>query len=623
MRFEANRLFLLAHEPNAKSDLLVYDLAVPTQPKLLFHITDVPLWTLEVSANGLEVVGDKLAGRSHDDGAEERAGYDLSVPGQPYVLEPAPARGPASAAVIRAASPPSVTFEFLDYRDGVAMSAADKRLRLWAIGTAAKPQLIREIGLGDYVDKGQILPGARTAVLSVNGAIGLYDISPLPFSAARLETAEANALAAYSSAAPKSYEQSAAGMSAAAVLYDAGADRLATEAPPGLSEQERIRIFNDYGFMLAQSGSPSAATPVLRSTVRLAPTRAVAWLNLGDAAQDTMAATDKESEKASSWTEARAAYDRYHILTGRPAPRAAQLERFNLPAALKTSDGVCSFVASAWNSGGEKWIAAKEGVGPIGGHRQRFWVDYQGFGCPNPNIAIADESFDQAADDTLPEGDPGGLKDLVIVPFHGRDYIVTIDHTGPYAVYEPGVGALCDIRRRFVATMAENHAPMCRAFAAGRLKSNLTWAPTPADSTVEQDLTSQLASLDGVADVEFEPGVKLRIGHFSEEGGGSCGDNIVYGVVLLNGLTAAQGPLAKSLLDAQRTWWRPMGGDANLYRRRGHTYIMASGGNVDPDAKLPSALLTYTKAGFAPLCRVAQTPIYSAAPISVKPSGDK
>jgi hypothetical protein len=68
-------------------------------------------------------------------------------------------------------------------------------------------------------------------------------------------------------------------------LKHAGIARL-IQNPDGLSIGQRVSILNDYAFWMASEGdgyTASQAVKVLDMVVSLAPNRAVAWLNLGDA----------------------------------------------------------------------------------------------------------------------------------------------------------------------------------------------------------------------------------------------------------------------------------------------------------------------------------------------------
>ncbi|GBQ43506.1 hypothetical protein AA11237_3295 [Acidocella aminolytica 101 = DSM 11237] len=65
-------------------------------------------------------------------------------------------------------------------------------------------------------------------------------------------------------------------------LEGAGVQVLLTE-DGGITPAQRIEILNDYGFWLYKQGRAFDAAAVLQVVVQLAPQRAVAWLNLGDA----------------------------------------------------------------------------------------------------------------------------------------------------------------------------------------------------------------------------------------------------------------------------------------------------------------------------------------------------
>jgi hypothetical protein len=117
-------------------------------------------------------------------------------------------------------------------------------------------------------------------------------------------------------------------------LEDAGVKRLMS-SDGGLSSGLRVQILNDYGFWLTRCGRVSEAVLVLQRVVTLAPERAVARLNLGEAARAAIPdATTWQSKRAlsSMAVDADSAYLR---ITGKEAPGAAEFAALNISNAPK------------------------------------------------------------------------------------------------------------------------------------------------------------------------------------------------------------------------------------------------------------------------------------------------
>jgi hypothetical protein len=121
-------------------------------------------------------------------------------------------------------------------------------------------------------------------------------------------------------------------------LKHAGIARL-IQNPDGLSIGQRVSILNDYAFWMASEGdgyTASQAVKVLDMVVSLAPNRAVAWLNLGDALHPEM---DSQSlsygvyfggtlslaatQKASLAQQAVSSYRHYVSLSSNPIARVS------------------------------------------------------------------------------------------------------------------------------------------------------------------------------------------------------------------------------------------------------------------------------------------------------------
>ena len=123
----------------------------------------------------------------------------------------------------------------------------------------------------------------------------------------------------------------------------------------GLTPFLRVRILNDYGFWLWKANDTVNAVRVLKAVVRLAPLRAVAWLNLGDA-QATLLRPTGPWDPPQTWEdklaltrEAITSYQHYLVLTKSPVQHVNDFLAFNL-LNFREGEDACKFVTSLANA---------------------------------------------------------------------------------------------------------------------------------------------------------------------------------------------------------------------------------------------------------------------------------
>lgn len=122
-------------------------------------------------------------------------------------------------------------------------------------------------------------------------------------------------------------------------LEQAGISHLVA-GPDGLSTAQRVSILNDYAFWKLQQHdgwTTHQAANVLQLVVKLAPNRAVAWLNLGDALRQEMDSVSffpngvfmsgtlspTPAQKKALASQALAAYRHYVVLSPKPVARVS------------------------------------------------------------------------------------------------------------------------------------------------------------------------------------------------------------------------------------------------------------------------------------------------------------
>lgn len=609
VRVFGERLILYTSRPTGPV-VVLYDISKPAQPHKISEISGGPellkSTPVEISPDGTQIVF-KMYEKSM------RIGLDFGDPSSPKPFAPPPA---GIYPNLHRSFPTDSRYrheQITDILGSIRLSFDGQGgLNFWSDG-----KVIRSFSPGAYVTSARIL-ATPDVVLTFRPEIGQFKIHstlPRPVTGRNLIRVHSEALAefltrpVYSRGSPPTLR----------ALEAAGALRLMDGSLDGISGPTRVRILNDYGYMLDVSSEPERAVRILRKVVELSPGRTVAHLNLADALHNAVSKAASDDDKASLWQEASAEYSRYRELSGKDAPKASALTAFDLPKSLKSAASVCDYVAEAFNHEGGELIGTKQGSVVVNGETKSFSVTGNPTSCGYPYIKVDDDDdndilaeskIDQSAFQVEDNVDGFNVYRIRIVPFRGKSYVVGIIHDGPSQIVDPGRGSVCTFRRSFTPKLVENSSPaLCQIFSDGKLKDRVDWQPIDTGAVAPR--LPEIQNFDGYADVALEGAVvKSRIGHFDGSSTQGCGCEY-HGVALIDGATGLQDEPNKSLQILQSKWWFCDGADAAVVSSNGSSYIELISGRALQRANPERALLRLAKGKFEPVCRIRQVPRYT------------
>jgi len=355
-------------------------------------------------------------------------------------------------------------------------------------------------------------------------------------------------------------------------LARAGVQTLLTN-PGGVTALQRVQILNDYGFWLYKQGfTYMQAAAVLEAVVKLAPERALAWLNLGDtyAAMLTSAVEDDGIPKANStWSgkqeltrKAVDAYERYVSLSASPVQHVRDFLALNILNAPQ--ENVCQFVTAFVRQNREQELAINQytDVIPVDllGDGVKYYVYIYYTGSSNiPDIAAytspqkdvgpyysqwhpSDVDFDPL--DFL-SGDGGGTSvnpgdSLYLLLFKNLYYVLRVTFSDANAasdpidrpvdsaqIVQPNNGVVCGIKARLSPVLSVGQGdPVCDHFLAGSSFDQPAVDNSLADQNIklgprglgaDYDLTSTVK-----ADLEND-GHPLDFAYYDFESGAGAG----------------------------------------------------------------------------------------------------
>ena len=302
-----NRAFVF-HRANAVwlSGVTIIDVENSAAPEELGRITfDIPRVSARVSDEGQWIM---LSGLPRDLSLQQLF-LNVADPKAPARLVGSPIleweSGPIDHSI------PGIPGEILDRRGGFALYSWRHRpngpaVWLYDVSRPDEPRLVRTLPVSPTTGTTRILPSAhaiafaqqRIGETAVDGfEIVLYSTEPLPFEAGRLREIYQKRLEEYRACIEKTpYSTLYCLGNFTQHLADAGIDTLLDRQPARISAADRIVMLNDYGFALSRQVLPEPLQPgqvpyyvdILRGVVKLAPRRAVAWLNLGDAEREAI-----------------------------------------------------------------------------------------------------------------------------------------------------------------------------------------------------------------------------------------------------------------------------------------------------------------------------------------------
>jgi hypothetical protein len=425
-------------------------------------------------------------------------------------------------------------------------------------------------------------------------------------------------------------------------LEAAGVKELVDGPKTGLvSPTIRIAILNDYGFWLNRTRDPRKAIPILQKVLELAPTRAVAELNLGDAARSSLTVAETWAEKGKFITMASQAYAAYQRLAGKEAPAAHEFQA--LHATPSVNESVCSYVAAFYNFGRQPEMWGYPDPVDIAGDGKLRHVYLLDEGTAHVPVifastkAIPDEVRSLEAYKEPPEVDFSLTKDqsgvddssawhdeLHVLPFKEGYYVVYQDDDGPVAVVKPNAGTACQFKRNFTPVLAENRAPViCARASAGSKFDKLPRkkAPDPIVSVIASEelglsgIDNSHADFEAYSDVKLDPlGAPARLGYFDVDSGAGrgCGES---GIAFLGGQGLEKSSRSRAWIEKQAQMLKCHGATAFPVQVNGEFLIEVDDGDAIQRAQPPRSLLRLRGDQFDIVCRVEQRPTYISEPV--------
>jgi hypothetical protein len=478
---------------------------------------------------------------------------------------------------------------------------------------------------------------AIVAISLVGGASRASAEQPRSFDAARLRDVHDRLLAEYP-AERKKVSSSFGNLGGfyrrlAAALEDAGVTELVEGPKAGLVSPEfRVAVLNDYGFWLSRTNDPRKAIPILQKVLELAPTRAVAELNLGDAARASVTVAETWAEKGKLVALGLQAYAAYQKLAGKEAPEASEFQA--LHTAPSVNENVCSYVAAFYNQGRQVEIWGYPDPVDIAGDGKLRHVYIFDEGTAHIPVIIASTKPVAEADRvTESEKEPpevdfrrtrgqssddeySGWTELHVLPFKDGYYLVEQQDGGPIVVIKPNAGAVCQFKRTFTPVLAEDHAPeICKEAFSGKAFQRIPDAPLPNGEIIPADDNLHLPGADmphfqRYTDMKLDPqGAPGRIGYYAYEWGGGAGCD-AYGVAFLQGQNVEESARAEALNDALSRLADCRGSKAFLVAVNGENLIEWDGGSALQRTAPPRTLLRLKGDKVETVCRVEQRPTY-------------
>ena len=501
---------------------------------------------------------------------------------------------------------------------------------LWDLETAP-PRMTASIGLGALpLDARFLAPPGVLAVLNTRG-IELVATAPRPYDPARLQVAHRLLLTQYNDSRARHGGKLNNALASAdlydqlvAAMKDVGVTKLMSNEG-GLTHSARVKILNDYGYWLSQTNEPWTAVPVLTKVVELAPRRAVAQMNLANAALTALPLAGTWQEKralSETVVKARAAYQR---LTGKTLPGAAGFAAFNVVTAA--NDDVCDYVAGFYNRGRQtEMFGFPNPVDIAGDGKLRYvYIYHMGTAHVPGIVATAKPLTSDDLDYGSPEGDvnffmsddKGGPEfeaEPHVFPFR-KDYYVLYARPGPVTVYRPNRGAVCRFIPHYTPILTEDRdSGICARAVAGQ---SFKRVPTRnlASSRVLRGAEALIRrggpiQLGAEADVILDPGsTPVRVGYFglASTAGAGCG---LGGIAILDKDRTEDSPRNHALLALESKTLGCGGSTAFLVRVAGQTLIEMDSSQWRGRGIVARSLFRLRGERVAPVCRVEQRATY-------------
>lgn len=314
------------------------------------------------------------------------------------------------------------------------------------ISDASSPKEIGKYPVPTYV--GSVLlterDPRRLILAGLSGSIVAIDPARAGVTADGLLTAHKRALMIYNNLTSQTLEGLRA-IDALAILEAAGIHAALKTKPKKLSNRQYAYILNDYAFFLSQDRRFDDAITALKTVIKADPTRAVAYLNLGDTLRTNLENAKSYKEKVSATKDIKKAYRAYKKLSGKSTDIMESFFRLNLVDTPPQS--VCDYITSYVNAGRFHEVFGGGSASVAGGSthididgdgkRERVQITYEGTaGYPSITVYTSDGTSYAAADTTeeLFAGSIGLVpfgKDFYVLYYKGEDYPVRVSSFQP------------------------------------------------------------------------------------------------------------------------------------------------------------------------------------------------
>jgi tetratricopeptide (TPR) repeat protein len=321
----------------------------------------------------------------------------------------------------------------------IYLSTVDKTIHVLDIGDKKAPKLVAQYSAPNNI--GSAIPGRNKSLIyaGLDGSIVVIDPAKAMATSESITSAHAEALRQYRRKDLKSdFER----VGNAINLLEAAGIRLALrKQPAGLSDKIFASILNDYGFFLAKGSREDEAIEAYKRATTLDPTRAVAFLNLGDALRKKLSRADSFREKIALTKEIKAAYIRYKELRGKSTPAIDSFLALNIidsPIA-----DFCEYVAAYTNQGRLRELFGS-GRSVEKGNNQgnmRVEISYEGT-AHFPYVRFVDNETNEEIDEQIPDNgrDAPWADNIDIVPFSDGHHLLYHNYDR-YLVISTPIGA--------------------------------------------------------------------------------------------------------------------------------------------------------------------------------------
>jgi hypothetical protein len=398
-----------------------------------------------------------------------------------------------------------------------------------------------------------------------------------------------------------------------------------------MSRAELVVILNDWGFWQSRGTKPAEAIPILQRVVELAPTRAVAWRNLGDAARASLSGAIANPERKRLTQLAIGAYATYRRLTGHDEPEMTDFIEFN--ALNAPQDEVCRFVAAYYSRGRQQEIAGVANPVDVDGSGRKLNLEVGFAGSPTtPYVRVTgrygevlepaaafgplrpfhDGSWESAPAFGLGEGNAGRMDKIVLIPFGGAVYAVTETGGEPVALNNWSGHRVCELTAHDTASIRQSaDGAVCNRLLAGSLTSvpptTRLLDPKPIEDFWSAGMAPRITS---ISDTDLSG--SGRIDHFgSFVGYNPHGECRKAGVVLLDGERPESSARNSALLAFEDLLQDCGKVRAFVVRDHDRRYVEIDSRLLRHNEIASRTLLRVTETAVETICRIVEHPTYS------------